>query len=122
MRESQRSHDIQQLNGHTHKGHVLSGCNAAWCEKVLFVLKSYQNREKNRAMSILSYFKASPLPTPKETGIGASATKAVNQVVSHVLSLVNKPVKKQKVYIAFINQQQAAIGKYTAECGNAAAL
>ena len=87
------------------------------------MLKSYRNREKNKAMSILSYFKASPLPTPKETGIGVSATKAANQVVSCVLSPVNEPIKKKrKVYTAFTDQQQAAIGKYAAECGNAAAL
>ena len=74
-------------------------------------------------MSILSYFKASPLPTPKETGIGASATKAANQAVSRVLSPVNEPVKKKrKVYSAFTDQQRAAIGKYAAECGNAVAL
>ena len=67
--------------------------------------------------------KASPLPTPKETGIGTSATKASNQAVSRVLSPVNESVKKKrKVYTAFTDQQRAAIGKYTAECGNAAAL
>ena len=76
-------------------------------------------------MSILSYFKASPLPTPKETGIGVSATKAANrwQAISRVLSPVNESVKKkQKVYTAFTDQQRTAIGKYAAECGNAAAL
>ena len=98
--------------------HVLSGC-MVW--KTFVHVEELS--EQRKAMSILSYFKASPLPTPKETGIGASATKAANQAVSRVLSPVNEPVKKkQKVYTAFTDQQWAAIGKYAAECGNAAAL
>ena len=36
---------------------------------------------------------------------------------------MNEPVKKKRrVYTAFTDQQRAAIGKYAAECGNAAAL
>ena len=79
---------------------MLSGCNQ--CEKVLFVLKNFQNRDKNKDMLYHLHFKASLLPTPMETRIGAPVTKAVNQTVSCVLSQVNEPVKKkQKVYSAF---------------------
>ena len=75
--------------------HVLSGCNSQ-CKKALFAFfKDYWNNEENEAMSILSYFKPSPLPTPKETGIEAAATKEVNQAVSHVQSQINEPVEKK---------------------------
>ena len=74
-------------------------------------------------MSIKSYFRASPLPTPMETGIGASATTAANQAVSRVLSPVNEAdKKKRKVYTAFTDQQRATIVKYAAECVNATSL
>ena len=90
-----------------------------------FVRVEELSEQRERAKLCLSYhiLKASPLPTPKETGIGASATKAANQAVSRVLSPVNESVKKKrKVYTAFTDQQRAAIGKYAAECGNAATL
>ena len=72
-------------------------------------------------MSILNYFRS--LPKEKDTGIGSFATKEANRAVKRVLSDVNEPTrKKRKVYTAFNDQQRAAIGKYAAECGNAAAV
>ena len=73
-------------------------------------------------MLCLSYhiLKQALLPTPKEPGIGASATKVVKRLaVCH--QWMSQSRRSEKVYTAFTEQQRAAIGKY-AECGNAAAL
>ena len=71
---------------------MLSGCNNQFKKVLLVFFKFYWNYEENEAMSILPYFKPSPLSMPKETGIMAAATNESNQAVCCVQSQINEHV------------------------------
>ena len=71
-------------------------------------------------MSLHKCFKRT-LPTSQETGLGASTTKTVNKRVQNVLDSGENTAKKPRKRIVYSCEDQVAIGKYTAENGNASA-
>ena len=77
------------------------------------------------AMALLKYFSRS-LPTAEDTGIGEVATREANRAVTEEIrrseAAQTKPPRKRKAYIVFSSEQRAAMGKYAAENGNAAAV
>ena len=74
-------------------------------------------------MALRKYLKKGDLPTAKETGIGALATKEANAAVSRVIqeSPGSSSSRKRKRTV-FSPEQRAAIGRYAAENSNIAAV
>ena len=74
------------------------------------------------SMSILRFFKpSSTLPTPQDTGLGERATESANTAVQSAMETCSSS-KKRKSYTAISDKMRAAIGRYAAKNGNAAAL
>ena len=66
------------------------------------------------------------LPTTKDTVLGEVATREANRAVMeelrHSEATQTKPPRKRRAYSVFSSEQRAAIRKYAAENGNAAAV
>ena len=58
---------------------------------------------------------------PQDTGLGERATESANTTVQSAMETCSS-FKKRKSYTAFSDEMRAAIGRYAAENGNAAAL
>ena len=74
-------------------------------------------------MALRKYLKKGDLPTAKETGIGALATKDANAAVSRVIQeSPESSLSRKRKHTVFSLEQRAAIGRYAAENSNVAAV
>ena len=78
------------------------------------------------AMALLRYLKPkSSHPAAKDTGLDETTTKEANAAVQRVLTEQPQPTggtRTRKLYTYFSDEQRAAIGRYTTEHSNAAAV
>ena len=77
-------------------------------------------------MTLLRFLKPkSFLLTAKDIGLGETSTKEANAAVQRVLTEQPQPTGSthmRKLYTVFSDEQRAAVGRYTAEHSNAAAV
>ena len=72
---------------------------------------------------LFKYFERQSLPTSKETGLEEVVTKEANTAVEKALVEERKETNgRKRKYTHFTPEQRAKIAKYSAECGNTAAV
>ena len=73
--------------------------------------------------TLFKFFKKqSTLPTSKEVELPDAVTREVNSAVRNIIEESNGASGRKRKYTHFTPETRARIAKYTAQCGNAAAV